>query len=38
LWKSQLQIEIALSSCESEYIALSQAFRKVIPMMRLIQQ
>jgi hypothetical protein len=38
MWKSQLQTEIALSSCESEYIAISQAFRKVIPIMRLIQE
>jgi hypothetical protein len=37
LWKSQLQTEIALSSCESEYIALSQALRKVI-IMSLIQE
>jgi hypothetical protein len=36
MWKSQLQTEIALSSCESEYIALSQALRRVIPVMRLI--
>jgi hypothetical protein len=37
-WKSQLQTEIAPSSCESEYIALSQALRKVIPIMHLIQE
>jgi hypothetical protein len=37
MWKSQLQTEIALSSCESEYIAFSQALRKVIPAMHLIQ-
>jgi len=38
LWKSQLQTEIALSSTESEYIALSQAARKVKPLMLLIQE
>jgi hypothetical protein len=38
MWKSQLQTEIALSSCESEYIALSQALRRVIPAMHLIQE
>jgi hypothetical protein len=38
MWKSQLQTEIALSSCESEYIALSQALRTVIPVMRLVQE
>jgi hypothetical protein len=38
MWKSQLQTEIALSSCESEYIALSQALRRVIPAMHLIRE
>jgi hypothetical protein len=38
MWKFQLQMEIDLSSCESEYIALSQALRKVIPAMHLIQE
>ena len=38
LWKSQLQTEIALSSCESEYICLSQATRKVIPILELVQE
>jgi len=38
LWKSQLQTEIALSSTESEHIALSQAARKVKPLMLLIQE
>lgn len=32
-WASQLQTEIALSSTESEYIGLSTALRKVIPLM-----
>jgi len=38
LWKSQLQTEIALSSTESECIALRQAARKVKPLMLLIQE
>ena len=38
LWKSQLQTEIALSSTESEYVCLSQAARKVIPVMELIAE
>jgi len=38
LWKSQLQTEMALSSTESEYIALSQAAGKVKPLMLLIQE
>jgi hypothetical protein len=38
LWKSQIQTEIALRSCESEYIALSQALRTAIPIMNLIQE
>jgi Reverse transcriptase (RNA-dependent DNA polymerase) len=33
VWASRLQIEIALSSTESEYVALSQALREVIPLM-----
>ena len=36
LWKSKLQTEIALSTAESEYIALSQAMREVIPLMNLL--
>ena len=31
-WKSKLQTEIALSTCEAEYIALSSAMREVIPL------
>jgi len=38
LWKSQLQTEIALSSTESEYISLSQALRKTIPLMKTVQE
>ena len=30
-WVSRLQTEIALSTCESEYIALAQAMRDFIP-------
>jgi hypothetical protein len=33
-----MQTEIALSSTESEYIALSQAMREVLPMMALAQE
>jgi hypothetical protein len=33
LWCSKLQTEIALSTTEAEYIALSQAMREVIPLM-----
>ena len=35
-WSSKMQTEIALSTAEAEYIALSQASREVIPFMRLI--
>ena len=38
LWKSQLQDTISLSTTESEYVCLSEALRKVIPLMRLIQE
>ena len=38
LWSSKLQSQIALSTTEAEYIALSQAVREVIPLMRLIQE
>ena len=37
-WKSQLQTEIALSTCESEYIALSQALRKTIPLIEIVRE
>jgi hypothetical protein len=33
LWVSKLQTEIALSTTESEYIALSQAMHEVIPLL-----
>ena len=37
-WSSKLQSEIALSTAEAEYIALSQALREVIPLMTLLQE
>ncbi|KAL7517056.1 hypothetical protein ACHAWF_000103 [Thalassiosira exigua] len=36
-WVSKLQTEIALSTAEAEYIALSQALREVIPLMMLMK-
>ena len=36
LWHSKLQTEIALSTCEAEYIALSQCARVLIPLRRLL--
>lgn len=38
IWASQLQTEIAQSTTESEYVALSTALRQTIPMMRLIAE
>ncbi len=38
VWASKLQTEIALSSTESEYVALSQSMREVLPMMNMIQE
>jgi hypothetical protein len=38
LWVSKLQSEIALSTTEAEYIALSQAIRELIPMRALFQE
>ena len=35
---SKLQTEIALSTAEAEYIALSQALREVIPLMSLMEE
>ena len=37
-WVSKLQTEIALSTAEAEYIALSQALREVIPMMEMMKE
>jgi len=38
LWASKLQTEIALSTTEAEYIALSQAMRDLIPLRTLLQE
>jgi hypothetical protein len=38
VWSSKLQTSIALSSCEAEYISLSQALRDTIPLMELIKE
>ena len=38
LWVSKLQTEIALSTLEAEYIALSQSMRCVIPLKELVAQ
>ena len=38
LWSSKLQTEIALSTCEAEYIALSTAMRELIPLRRLVKE
>ena len=37
MWKSQLQTEISPSSTDSEYIALSQALRKTIPIINFLK-
>ena len=37
-WTSKLQTEIALSTMESEYIALSQAMRELIPTRRIVDE
>jgi hypothetical protein len=37
-WCSKLQTEHALSTCEAEYVALSQSMRDVIPLMNLITE
>ncbi len=38
VWASQLQTEIALSTTEAEYIAMSTALRHTIPIMRLVKE
>ena len=38
IWCSKLQSEIALSTTESEYIALSQSLRDAIPLMELLKE
>ena len=37
-WCSKLQTEIALSTTEAEYIALSQSLREVIPLIQLLKE
>lgn len=37
-WQSKLQSEIALSTTEAEYIALSQALREIIPLINLLSE
>jgi hypothetical protein len=37
-WQSKLQTEIALSTAEAEYIALSQALRETLPMTNLMRK
>ncbi len=37
-WASHLQTEIALSTAEAEYIAMSSALYKVIPLMTLMKE
>jgi hypothetical protein len=37
-WASHLQIEIALSTAKAEYIAMSSALRKVIPLVTLMKE
>jgi hypothetical protein len=37
-WESKLQTKIGLSSTDSEYVALSQSLREVIPIMELISE
>ncbi len=37
-WQSKLQTEIALSTAEAEYIALSQALRETLPMANLMKK
>jgi hypothetical protein len=38
LWTSRMQTEIALSSTEAKYVALSQSMREVIPLMELMRE
>ena len=38
IWCSKLQTEIALSTTESEYIALSQSLRDTLPLMELLRE
>ena len=38
IWASKLQTQVALSTTEAEYIALSQALRETIPVMQLLEE
>jgi hypothetical protein len=38
IWTSQLQTEIALSTTEAEYLAMSTALRETIPLIRLVEE
>ena len=38
LWVSKLQTEIALSTTEAEYVALSQSMRDLLPMKSLLSE
>ena len=38
IWCSKLQTEITLSTTESEYVALSQSLRDVIPLLDLLRE
>ena len=38
IWASKLLTEIAMSTTESEYLAISTATREVLPIMELIQE
>jgi hypothetical protein len=37
-WASKLQTIIALSSCEAEYVSLSESLRDTIPLMELVKE
>ena len=38
IWASKLQMQIALSATEAEYISLSTALRDIIPLMLMIRE
>ena len=38
IWKSQLQMEICLSSAEAEYVAMNQALRQALPLIHLLKE
>eukprot|EP00978_Attheya_sp_CCMP212_P002524 scaffold5126_cov29-Attheya_sp.AAC.3 len=38
LWRSKLQTQVALSTTEAEYVALSQSLRELLPVMRLLNE